>query len=115
MKRSSVIKRKSQLKRKKKLNRISPKQKARLAKYFPIQQDFLRQNPWCVVCIMLGKGKVPATEAHHVRGRNGSLLFDTRFFASTCWDCRMIPHLNPKWAREVGLLAPQHEWGVVPN
>lgn len=115
MKRSSTIKRRTELKRRKKLNRVSAKQKSRLAKYYPIQQEFLRKNKWCVICTMLKGQPVPATEVHHIRSRNGDLLFDTRFFAGLCRNCRMVPHHNPKWARSVGLLSEAKDWGVVPK
>lgn len=114
MKKTALVRRSKFLKRNKKLRRISPKQKERLARYLAIQKKFLRDNPWCVVCAMLKGRQVPATECHHVRGRAGSLLFDTRFMMASCRSCRLTPHQNPKWAREVGILAEACDWGKVP-
>lgn len=113
VKRSRLMRR-SPLKRKKGLRKQSKKQKSRLALYYPIRDEFLKKNKWCVICAALKGRPVPATEVHHGRGRAKELLFDTRFFHATCRGCRLIPHDNPKWAREVGILAEAKDWGVHP-
>jgi hypothetical protein len=92
----------------------SAKQKGRDAQWRKVQKQWLELEPFCRVCAMFGD-EVKATEVHHKRGRNGALLCDTRFLASTCRAHRMWPHDNPVQARAVGLLAPANEWGVVPR
>jgi len=115
--RRTPLKRKSGFKRKPykwKRTALKPKSKKQIARdldYLKIRVPYLLKNPWCRVCSHLGIRK-RATEIHHLRGRNGPLLFDTRFFASTCRGHRMWPHDNPIEARAAGLLASGSEWGV---
>lgn len=90
----------------------SDKQKVRDREYGKVQKRWLILNPFCAICRYLGFGEVKATEVHHIRGRNGALLCDTRFFASSCRGHRMWPHDNPVEARAAGLLASAVDWGV---
>lgn len=90
----------------------SVKQKGRDREYGKAQKQWLAANPLCAFCLRLGLGEVKATEVHHIRGRNGALLCDTRFFASSCRGHRLWPHENPVEARAAGLLASAVDWGV---
>lgn len=105
-------------KKRKPLKKQSRSQRERLKKYFPIRNEFLAQpeNQYCSACGT--RGIFPprrATEVHHSRSRNGDLLFDTRFFIATDWECGRWIHDHPREARELGLLAPANEWGTVPT
>lgn len=84
--------------------------------YFPTRNKFLKENPHCAICVI--REIIPprrATEVHHIRGRAGSLLWDTRFFSSSCRACREWPHENATLARELGILAEAKDWNVVPR
>lgn len=93
------------------LKKVSKKQSGRLSRYYPIRDAFLADNPACRICFERGLGLVQSTEVHHLRGRLGSLLFDTRGFCASCFSCRTWPHDNARQAREMGLLAIPRDWG----
>jgi len=60
------------------------------------RKEHLKENPYCAICA----GK--ATTIHHKKGRIGSLLYDRRWFLSTCLGCHTIIERNPEWAKEKG-------------
>lgn len=97
------------------LKKQSKSQQRRLREYYKIRAQYLRDHPACAICLLLDQTPAPSTEVHHVRGRAGKLIFDTRFFAPSCRGCRDVPHNNPKWAREVGLLASAADWNTSPK
>lgn len=101
---------KREIKARKPIKQRSSKQAQRDAKYAPISKAHLAAFPWCGICAVRDRGQVPATEIHHARGRAGSLLFDRRFFVSSCFECRMWPHENPEAARALGVLASATDW-----
>lgn len=83
-------------------------------RYYKLQAEFLETHVVCGICLARGEEKPRmATEVHHLRGR-GRLLCDTRFFVSSCFECREWPHKHPSQARELGILAGPAEWNVVP-
>lgn len=98
------------------LKKVSKSQRDRLKKYYPIQAQFLIENPVCAICLLLDEPKPSkATEVHHARSRNGKLLFDTSFFVPSCRNHREWPHEHPAQARELGVLASVGEWGISPS
>jgi hypothetical protein len=97
--------------RRKPLRKVSKSQARRLSKYYPIAAAFLATHPACAICLVRGQSARPATEVHHIRGRSGPLLFDTRFFCASCRACRLWPHDHKKEARALGVLAERNEWG----
>lgn len=72
--------------------------------YWVVQRAFLKKHPWCEICLTRGRKVRKSTEVHHINGRNGKRLLDTRFFKASCRPCRMWPHENPREARALGLL-----------
>lgn len=102
----------STLKRGKPLKKISKSQRNRLKDYYQIRNEYLLQFPACAICLCRGLTPAPATEVHHMFGRNGSLLTDTRGFVSSCRGCREWPHDNAREARALGILGEPWEWGV---
>lgn len=95
-------------------SRLSPLSKFRrkaLAAYSSIAAAYIADHPVCAVC-----GKPGATIAplhvHHIRGRAGALLCDTRFFLAVhdhpCHD-EIHKHINA--ARKRGLIADVGDWG----
>ncbi len=90
---------------------MSRSQRNRLKQYYPVQQEYLAlpENKFCAICRARREHgenirQLRSSEVHHRAGRSGVLLFDTRFFAPSCFRCRMFPHDNPKKAEEWGLL-----------
>jgi len=57
---------------------------------------FLNDNPFCKVC---GKS---ATDVHHMRGKIGEDLTDSRYFLAVCRGCHTLIEENPTWAKEKG-------------
>lgn len=96
------------------LKKVSKSQSRRLREYYAVRNAYLAEHPACAICLLLDQVPAPAVEVHHTRGRAGRLLADARFFAPSCRKCRDVPHDNPRWAREVGLLAPAAQWNVYP-
>lgn len=96
------------------LNARSDKQARRLADYYRMTGPFLVEFPICAICLARG---LPcpnaATEVHHIRGRLGALLFDKRYWAPSCYACRLWPHDNKEEARKVGVLAERNDWGKI--
>lgn len=60
----------------------------------------------CSVC-----GHRDVLDVHHVRGRRGALLCDTRYWLLVCRTCHEYIHSNPDKARARGWLANPGEWG----
>lgn len=86
-----------------------------MERYYAVRDEYLKTHPICGVCLVLGFDcPNPSSEVHHLRGRNGRLLCDTRFFAPSCRAHREFPHQNPALARELGLLSSPADWGVYP-
>lgn len=86
--------------------------------YYPERSEFLSkpENQWCAICLCRGiENPNPATEVHHIRGRAGKLLSDSRFFVASCFPCREWPHTFKQKARELGILAGPGEWGKYPE
>lgn len=107
------------LKRKKPLKKVSKSYRNRLRVYYPLSQEFLVANPLCHICEARQRAGEDiqvnaATEIHHKRGRCGRLLTWVPGFVASCRACRDFPHLNPRKARDLGVLASATEWNVFP-
>lgn len=76
---------------------ISNKELKRLAKYRPIRDKFLKENPTCMVSGCDGKSTV-----HHAMGRIGDLLWDIKYFRNLCWEHHKYVEEHPEWAKENG-------------
>lgn len=101
--RTAPLVRKALLRRGVPLREMSAKRRQRLQPYWPVREAYLRTHRWCVICPVRGRRPNPATEVHHIKGRSGDLLTDTRFFAASCRYCRDWPHDNPNAARAANL------------
>lgn len=87
---------------------IRPVSKARARKnreYEKLKKEWRSKliNAWCKVC-----GQPSEKSPHHVRGRVGRLLCDTRFWIPVCRACHDRIHMNPKWASVNGYMC---DWG----
>jgi len=95
------------------IKKISKSLRAKKREYFKKHSAYLAEHPFCGICLVQGViPPNPATEIHHKFGRAGSLLNDERGFVPSCRSCREIPHANPQWAREMGILGTAAQWNV---
>lgn len=78
---------------------ISKKQKSRLVKYRIRRDKFLKENPVC----MFPDCTSTRVECHHAAGRNGHLLYDTKYFRSLCRMHHEYIERNSTLAKELGL------------
>lgn len=78
------------------IKKESDKRKQQNAEYRRVRLKFIKENPRCAVT-----GR-EATEIHHMKGRIGDLLTDTRYFLPVCRDAHQKIELNPEWAKENG-------------
>ena len=83
----------------------------RQKKYIPARDAHLAEFPNCQVCLplvesepicalLLNRNNHPANQVHHVRGRSGPLLWDRRFFKSSCADGHAFIDANRNIARK---------------
>ena len=123
------------------LKKVGKSQRARLAKYYPLQREFLSrpENRLCVICLcrsldshldliipilkldpVVGDGvfeRSGATmrrseEVHHRFGRGRSNLCDERGFIASCRGCRIPVHEDIKKSRELGLIGSATQWNT---
>lgn len=96
----------SSIVKKTKQNKPSPlslKRGKQLAEYAILMKDFKEKNTLC-------KAGIPnhctnkATDIHHIAGRVGEKLNDTKDWIHICRGCHTWIHNNPKEARELNLL-----------
>ncbi len=98
------------LPRRSSIRRRSAKQRERMTEYAILRARFLQRNRWCPVI----RGE-RATEIHHIRGRAGKLLLDTRYWLAVGERGHRWIHDNPAKAQERGWLAKLGEWGKQPS
>jgi hypothetical protein len=98
--------------RRRRVNAMSDKHRERQRRYRPIAEQFKRERPLCECCAFVEPGAVPrpTEDVHHVRGKLGELLFDTRYFKAACRRCHNWIGAFPKQARVLGLLCAIGEW-----
>ena len=97
---------------------IRPHSKARqkqLREYLKNRAVYLLARPACETHWQIWGGAFPPTpqksiDIHHVRGRTGSLLIESKFWKAVCRACHCWIQDNPTQARERGLLAPLGQW-----
>lgn len=102
------------VKRWKRINPVSKRQQQRFREYRKVRKEFLREHPVCECCRVINLNPIlhRATEIHHVRGRIGSLLCDTRFFKATCFQAHHWIGHHPQEARKLGLLCELGKWNT---
>ena len=81
-----------------------------MAHYRRLRDVFLMRNQFCVVYY-----QEDATQVHHVRGRAGTLLLDTRFWKPVCMSAHEWIRDCPNDARADGFLCQRGEWNVAPD
>jgi hypothetical protein len=86
------------LKRGSGIRKVSKKRVAENQLYKEQRAIYMFDHPRCERCPRT------ASELHHRAGREGKLLYDSRFFASLCSICHTWVHAHPNDARQCGLL-----------
>lgn len=84
----------------------------RMAVYKEINKLFSECHPYCECCDSIWPGLHGLhfrEDTHHCKGRDGLLLFDVRWFKSTCRKAHVWIGNHPKKAYELGFLLPG--WG----
>ena len=94
----AVVKR-SPLRRKSRLRPASKKRAKQLRDYTRLRKVFLKDFPRCGVC-----GTAPATDIHHIAGRNHAMLNEPAWWIAVCRGCHDHIHRHPGEARAKGLL-----------
>lgn len=104
---------------KKPLPKMSKRKGADIAIYKKMLPGWIRANPVCKVCDVIKAAGYSVrctkktTHPHHIRGRNGPLLYDERYMMPACsgeGHPQWIHFTAPSIARQIGLLA-QHGQG----
>lgn len=80
------------------ISKVSPKRKKENREYTIKRLQFLSQ-PGNQRCPVTGQR---ATEVHHMKGRIGNLLLDTKFWLAVSRDGHKKIEENPDWAKENG-------------
>ena len=95
-----------------KLRRRSIAMSKRMKEYAKLKEQFLQDNPQCQVFPWICECNQfrPATQIHHIRGRAGSLLLDTRFWMAVSQEGHEFIHKNPELARKHGYLCAKGQW-----
>jgi hypothetical protein len=78
---------------------------AKMKEYRAAKGRYLASYPSC----QCGCGR-NAEEIHHVRGRTGSLLLDTRYWLALAPECHRFVHEHINLSRERGLIAAPGDW-----
>ena len=80
------------------IKQVSDKRKVENAKYLVLRIEFLGK-PENQKCPITGK---PTTDVHHMKGRIGGLLLDTRYWVALSREGHRFVEENPEWAKENG-------------
>ena len=84
-----------------KQKKIAPRSKKRIAQekiYSQLRKAFLNK-PYNKICPIMG---VRTTDIHHIKGRIGDLLTDTRYWLAVSREAHIMIEQNPEWAKEHG-------------
>lgn len=88
------------------LKPVSKKHAVEKREYSPVAAAYLEKHTECHHCIEKGVTPLPATEIHHVAGKEGALRNDRRFFMAVNAKCHTIDsgsiHQNTANAYERG-------------
>jgi len=95
--------------------RSQPKE-VRDAVYSAINELFATAHPYCECCHLIWPEDTIALrlhfrdDTHHLKGKDGLLYFDVRWFKSTCRKAHQWIGDHPEEARKLGLLCDGGEW-----
>lgn len=94
----------------KRVNAMSEKRRIENREYMKLRRVFLKGKPLCPIALALWGERLPATEIHHIRGRAGSLLVDTRFWLPVSRKGHDWVEANRPEAVKRGWLAGAGDW-----
>ena len=90
------------------VNKVSDPLKEAQREYKKLAKTFITLHPKCAV-----KGcQRPSECIHHMKGRIGDLLTDTRYFLAVCLPCHQKIETHVSWAREMGYSLSRHKQKV---
>ena len=98
--------------------RVRPRsaaEQARMDAYRPVRDAYLAEHPRCEVVWFGQPCCNPSVDNHHLRGRLGTLLCDTRFFLAVCRGCHDKIRMRTADAIKHGYLPPKGEWNTLPK
>lgn len=80
----------------------------RVGVYNAIRVLYQITHPWCELCeIIWGDTSMhELDDNHHTKGRDGLLLFDPRYFKSTCRKAHQWVKDNPNEAKRLDIWSP---------
>lgn len=78
----------------KKVNKVSKRRASQLEQYKPKRDRFLAEHDRCEVAFCREK----SVDVHHMRGREGELLLDARFWLAVCRKHHEKITKDSKWA-----------------
>lgn len=84
-----------------KKTKIAPRSKKRIAQekiYIQLRKAFLNK-PENKICPITNE---TTTEIHHMKGRIGDLLIDTKYWLAVSREGHVLIEQNPEWAKENG-------------
>jgi ribosomal protein S27AE len=83
--------------KKKRIAPVSAKRAEELKIYRVERDKFLKENPACKRC-----GSKDDITLHHMVGKIGKRLYDSRYFCTLCFKCHRFVEENPQLAKEGG-------------
>lgn len=81
------------------LRSVSKKRRVQVNKYLKLRREYLEEHEICQICKLR-----LATQIHHMASRRGEMIYDVRFFLSTCQQCHSWVHAHPKEAEHKGYI-----------
>jgi len=91
-----------------KIRAVSKKHAAALKEYAARRLIHLEANPHCARCEADGE-TTPATDIHHIKGRDGERLIESENFLALCRYCHEAVHDNPAEAKALGWSQSRHQ------
>jgi hypothetical protein len=79
------------------IKKVSVSMGKKLKEYSKLKAEFIKKNPKCKVY-----PDRPATTIHHMAGRLGDLLLDTKYWIAVSLEAHIEIETKPDWAKEKG-------------
>lgn len=104
--------------RSRRINRVSNRQQVLNAQYERTKQDWWPTVAGSLCPVMMaifGKRRRVERKPHHIYGRLGALLCDTRYWLAVSAEGHRFIHDNEDMAREHGWLCPKGHFNTMPG
>ena len=79
------------------IKKVAPSMAKKLKEYAKLKAEFLKKHPQCKVY-----PEVKACTIHHMAGRIGDLLLDTKYWIGVSLKAHIEIENNPEWAKGKG-------------